>query len=41
MIKKLLIVIGARGMDDLEVMLRGGVSHRTEILEKCSVLVVK
>ncbi len=36
-----LIVIGSRGMGDLEGMLRGGVSHRVEILAKCPVLVVK
>ena len=36
-----LIVIGSRGMGDLEGMLRGGVSHRVEILAKCPILVVK
>ncbi len=36
-----LIVIGSRGMGDIEGMLRGGVSHRVEILAKCPVLVVK
>lgn len=36
-----LIVIGSRGMGDMEGMLRGGVSHRVEILAKCPVLVVK
>lgn len=36
-----MIVIGSRGMGDLEGMLRGGVSHRVEILAKCPVLVVK
>ena len=36
-----LIVIGSRGMGDLEGMLRGGVSHRVETLAKCPVLVVK
>jgi nucleotide-binding universal stress UspA family protein len=36
-----MIVIGSRGMGDLEGMLRGGVSHRVEILSKCPVLLVK
>ena len=36
-----IIVIGSRGMGDLEGMLRGGVSHRVETLAKCPVLVVK
>ncbi len=36
-----LIVIGSRGMGDLEGMLRGGVSHRVETLAKCPVMVVK
>ena len=36
-----LVVIGSRGMGDLEGMLRGGVSHRVETLAKCPVLVVK
>ena len=36
-----LIVIGSRGMGDIEGMLRGGVSHRVETLSKCPVLVVK
>ncbi len=36
-----LIVIGSRGMGDIEGMLRGGVSHRVETLAKCPVLVVK
>jgi len=36
-----MIVIGSRGMGDLEGMLRGGVSHRVEILAKCPILVVK
>ncbi len=36
-----LIIIGSRGMGDIEGMLRGGVSHRVETLAKCSVLVVK
>ncbi|MCF6322225.1 MAG: universal stress protein [Rhizobiaceae bacterium] len=36
-----MIVIGSRGMGDMEGMLRGGVSHRVETLAKCPVLVVK
>ena len=36
-----MIIIGSRGMGDREGMLRGGVSHRVEILAKCPVLVVK
>lgn len=36
-----LIVIGSRGMGDIEGMLRGGVSHRVELLAKCPVTVVK
>ena len=36
-----LVVVGSRGMGDLEGVLRGGVSHRVEILAKCPVLVVK
>lgn len=36
-----LVVIGSRGMGDLEGMLRGGVSHRVETLAKCPVLIVK
>lgn len=36
-----IIVIGSRGMGDLEGILRGGVSHRVETLAKCPVLVVK
>ena len=36
-----MIVLGSRGMGDIEGMLRGGVSHRVEILAKCPVLVVK
>jgi nucleotide-binding universal stress UspA family protein len=36
-----LIVIGSRGMGDVEGMLRGGVSHRVETMAKCPVLVVK
>jgi len=36
-----MIVIGSRGMGDMEGLLRGGVSHRVETLAKCPVLVVK
>ncbi|MHA1600147.1 MAG: universal stress protein [Alphaproteobacteria bacterium] len=36
-----MIVIGSRGMGDLEGLLRGGVSSRVETLAKCPVLVVK
>ena len=36
-----LIVIGSRGMGDVEGLLRGGVSHRVEMLARCPVLVVK
>jgi nucleotide-binding universal stress UspA family protein len=36
-----LIVLGSRGMGDIEGLLRGGVSHRVEILAKCPVLIVK
>ena len=36
-----LIVIGSRGMGDVEGILRGGVSHRVETLAKCPVLIVK
>jgi nucleotide-binding universal stress UspA family protein len=36
-----MIVIGSRGMGDIEGALRGGVSHRVGILAKCPVLVVK
>ena len=36
-----MIVLGSRGMGDLEGLLRGGVSHRVETLAKCPVLVVK
>ena len=36
-----LVVLGARGMGDIEGMLRGGVSHRVGILVKCPVLMVK
>ena len=36
-----MIVIGSRGMGDIEGMLRGGVSHRVETLASCPVLVIK
>jgi nucleotide-binding universal stress UspA family protein len=36
-----MIVVGSRGLGDLEGLLRGGVSHRVETLAKCPVLVVK
>ena len=36
-----LIAIGTRGMGNIEATLRGGVSHRVEMLAKCSVLTVK
>ncbi len=36
-----LIVIGSRGMGDVEGILRGGVSNRVETLAKCPVLIVK
>ena len=35
------IVIGSRGLGNVEATLRGGVSHRVELLAKCSVLTVK
>lgn len=36
-----LLVIGSRGLGNIEATLRGGVSHRVELLAKCSVLTVK
>ncbi|MGR3342053.1 MAG: universal stress protein [Paracoccaceae bacterium] len=36
-----MIVIGSRGLGSIEATLRGGVSHRVELLAKCSVLTVK
>ncbi len=36
-----MIVIGSRGFGNLEATLRGGVSHRVELLAKCPVLSVK
>jgi nucleotide-binding universal stress UspA family protein len=40
-IKADMIVLGSRGMGDIEGYLRGGVSHRVEILADCPVLIVK
>lgn len=36
-----MIVVGSRGLGNLEATLRGGVSHRVELLAKCPVLTVK
>lgn len=36
-----MIVMGSRGLGDIQGLLRGGVSHRVEILAKCPVLIVK
>jgi nucleotide-binding universal stress UspA family protein len=36
-----MIVIGSRGMGDVEGLLRGGVSQRVETMAKCPVLIVK
>lgn len=36
-----IIVIGSRGMGNIEATLRGGVSHRVELLAKCPVLTVR
>ena len=36
-----LIVIGSRGMGDIESVLHGGVSYRVGILAKCPLLMVK
>ena len=36
-----IVVIGSRGLGNIEATLRGGVSHRVELLAKCSVLTVK
>ncbi len=36
-----MIVIGSRGMGSVDATLRGGVSHRVEILAKCPVLTIK
>ena len=36
-----IIVVGSRGMGNVEATLRGGVSHRVELLAKCPVLTVR
>ncbi len=36
-----MIVVGSRGLGNIEATLRGGVSHRVELLAECSVLTVK
>ena len=36
-----MLVIGSRGLGNIEATLRGGVSHRVELLAKCPVLTVK
>ncbi len=36
-----MIVVGSRGMGNIEATLRGGVSHRVELLAECAVLTVK
>lgn len=36
-----MIVIGSRGLGNIEATLRGGVSHRVELLAKCPVLTIK
>ena len=36
-----MIVIGSRGLGNIEATLRGGVSHRVELLAKCPVLTVR
>ncbi len=36
-----MIVIGSRGMGNIEATLRGGVSHRVELLANCPVLTVR
>lgn len=36
-----MIVIGTRGMGNIEATLRGGISHRVELLAKCPVLSVR
>ena len=36
-----MIVVGSRGFGNIEATLRGGVSHRVELLAKCPVLTVR
>lgn len=36
-----IIVVGSRGLGNIEATLRGGVSHRVELLARCPVLTVK
>ncbi len=36
-----MIIVGSRGMGNIEATLRGGVSHRVELLAECAVLTVK
>jgi nucleotide-binding universal stress UspA family protein len=36
-----MIVVGSRGLGNIEATLRGGVSHRVELLAECPVLTVK
>jgi nucleotide-binding universal stress UspA family protein len=36
-----MIVVGSRGLGNIEATLRGGVSHRVELLAKCPVLTVR
>ena len=36
-----MIVIGTRGMGNIEATLRGGIAHRVELLSKCPVLSVR
>lgn len=36
-----MIIVGSRGMGSIEATLRGGVSHRVELLAECPVLTVK
>ncbi len=36
-----MIVVGSRGLGNVEATLRGGVSHRVELMAKCPVLTVK
>ncbi len=36
-----MIVVGSRGFGNIEATLRGGVSHRVDLLAKCPVLTVK